>query len=334
MIELTVSSRSPAAVTAALRRIRDMVMRGDLAKTSPVHLVLEPGVYREVVRYNQPNPLIMECPAATAPGDCVIQADNCEAFHRGLENRAVFYVGPSATRVTLRNLSIVNTHNKASEGNPALDAAEALAWNNTSGILSADRVRLEGRQNTLYLRGAAHFVRCAISGDTDFIYGDASTAVFEDCEVVVREDNRGDFPAYAVKSLAPAEKTGFVFSRCTFSAIPRIEQPIFAYRTAGKGGASGSWDSAAFINCTFDDCFDPELAWDDDLALNIYPRGNARTGLREYGSLLRRADGSTAEADTVRRNVKSYTLTDDDYYKWYASRYLIVQGSPLEGVHA
>ena len=40
-------------------------------------------------------------------------------------------------------------------------------------------------------------------------------------------------------------------------------------------------------------------------------------------------NGVLTKADTGRRNVMSYTMTDDDYFHRYASRYLILQGTPL-----
>ena len=329
MVELSVSSRLPSAITVAFKRIRDMVMQGDLAKTTPVHIVLEPGTYRETLKYNLSNPLILECTAKNA--DCIIQADNCEAFHRGLENRSVFFLGANATSVTLRNFSIINTHNKSANSNEFLDSAEALVWANENGTLFAENLRLEGRQNTLCAKGTAHFLNCTISGDTDFIYGEPTAILFEKCQIIVREDNRAN-QAFAVKSLALAGKTGFVFSNCDFSSETRGTNQIYLYRTAGNGSADTKkdWDSAAFINCTVSDSFDQSFAWDDDLVLNIYPRGNAKTGLREYGTKIRTSNGTILESDTTLRNIKFYTLTDDDYYKFYASRYLILQGTPLE----
>ena len=62
---------------------------------------------------------------------------------------------------------------------------------------------------------------------------------------------------------------------------------------------------------------------------DIYPRGNARTGLREYNTRIVTKNGKVTDADTTRRNIKSYTLTDDDYFRGYASRYLILHDTPF-----
>ena len=94
MLELSVSSKSPAAITVALKKIREMVTSGGVSKSTPVHIILEPGVYREIIKYNLPNPLVMESIPGTKAADCVIQAENCESFNKGAEYRAVFVCGP------------------------------------------------------------------------------------------------------------------------------------------------------------------------------------------------------------------------------------------------
>ncbi|MBO7638438.1 MAG: hypothetical protein J6S91_05615, partial [Treponema sp.] len=70
-----------------------MIMTGAVARTTPIHIVLEAGYYRELIKYNLSNPLIMESVPGTKAEECVIQADNCESFNKGLENRAVFVLG-------------------------------------------------------------------------------------------------------------------------------------------------------------------------------------------------------------------------------------------------
>jgi len=332
MLEISVNSKSPAAINTALKKLKDRVMAGTLSRTTPIHLTLEQGVYRELVKYNLSNPLVVESAPGTRAEDCIIQADNCEAFHKGLENRSVFMLGSNTTNVTLKNFSIVNTHSKTiEEGNTLSDSAEALVWNNAGGTLFAEGMRIEGRQNTLCIKGFSWFKDCFISGDTDFIYGDVDTALFEECEINVREDNRGDFPGYAVKSQALAGKKGFVFMNCRFTAERRKKSQVFVYRTEGHGGPGKLkwWDSVAFINCFMSDIFNPELAWDDDMELEIYPRGNPATGIREYNTRVVAKGGKVSEADTTRRNIKSYLLTDDDYFDGYASRYLILKETPF-----
>lgn len=333
MLELNVNSRSPAAVTAAIKKIKEMVTSGAIDKNTPVHLTIEPGTYIEMVRYNLSNPIVIESTPGTKPEECVIQAENCESFNKGVENRAIFAIGPNATTVLLRNFSIINTHNKSvTEGSTLADSAEALLWNNINGTLTAENLIIDSRQNTLCVKGYTWFNKCTISGDVDFIYGDCDTALFEDCTIHVKEDNRGDFDAFAVKSTAFANKPGFIFKGCNFTADKRKKSEIYLYRTEGHGGPKMLkwWDSCAILYCTVSDIFNPEFMWDDDMSLNIYPRGNAKTGLREYGTKIMDKDGNLTEADTARRNIKSYLMTENDFINNYASRYLILKNTPFK----
>lgn len=335
MLELNVNARSPASINTAFKKIKEMVTSGAVSKTTPVHILLEPGSYREIVKYNMSNPLVMEGVSGAGPQDCVIQADNCESFNKGAENRSILSFGPNCTNITLKNFSVTNAHLKNSADTNALsDSAEALSWNNTIGTLFAENMHFEGRKNTLGLKGFSWFLNSYVSGDVDFIYGECDTALFEDCEIHVREDNRGDFDGYAVKSNALAEKSGFVFLSCRFTAEKRRKSSVYVYRTEGRGSSASpkNWDSAAFINCYISDVFDPELAWDDDMSMQIYPRGNAKNGIREYNTRVVTKSGKVIEDDTSRRNIRSYTMTEDDYFRGYASRYLILHDTPFAAI--
>ncbi|MBP5158001.1 MAG: hypothetical protein ILP18_09050 [Treponema sp.] len=332
MLELTVNAKSPAAITAALKRMREMVMTGAVEKDTSFHLVLGPGLYRESIRYNMSNPLVMESAPGLTASECVIMADNCEAFHQGRENRSIFFLGPNASSVTLKNFTVENTHLKSvQEDNTKPDSAEAFVWDNVNGTLKAEGMKFIGRQNTLFVRGNSWFLNCRVEGDTDIVYGEPDLCFLEDCSVHVRSDNRGDYNGYAVKSRTAAGKKGFVFSGCEFTGEKRKKSSLYVYRTAGLGQAATgrNFDNAAFLNCKVSELFSPEFEWDDDMQLDIYPRGNAESGIREYGTKTLRDNGGEEPADTVRRNVKSYTLTDDDYFKMYASRYLVFDGTPL-----
>lgn len=335
MLEINVNAKNAAAINAAMQNVREMITSGSISRTSPIHIVLGAGTYREKVKYNLSNPLIMEAAPGVSARDCVIQAENCEAFHQGLENRSIFYFGPNVTNVTIKNFSIINTHNKSiEEGNTTPDSGESLVWTSPTGTLTATGMSIEGRLNTLCLKGFSWFMNCRISGDTDFIYGDVDSALFEECEIFTRADNRGDFPGYAIKGQALANKNGFIFLNSNFTADKRKKNEIYIYRTEGKGSATSAknWDSVAFLNCRMSEFYNPELAWDDDMSLEIFPRGNAKTGIREYNSKIVAKNGKISDADTTRRNIKSYLLTDDDYFSNYASRYLILKGTPFDNI--
>lgn len=332
MLELNINAKTPSAINGAVKKIKEMTQDGAIKRDTPIRLVLDAGIYRETVKYNLPNPLIIESAHGIKNSECILMADNCESYNSGLINRGIFVFGPNVSNVTLKNFTIENTHVKSLQDfiSP-LDSAEALIWNNTSGTLFCEGMKIISRQNTLCLKGYSFFLNSFISGDVNFIYGEADTAYFENCEIFAREDNRGDFDAYVVNSQALADKTGFIFFRCRFTADKRKKASVYVYRTDGKGSSTSDkdWDSIALVDCMISELYAPELLWDDDMNLEVYPRGNSKVGLREYNSKTVLKNGSVEEADTSRRNVKSYTLTDEDYFNGYASRYLMLRETPF-----
>ena len=332
MLKINVNTKNAAAINTALQSVKATITSDSISRETPIHIVLGAGTYHEKIKYNLPNPLILEAAPGLTARDCIIQADNCEAFHHGLENRSIFYFGPNVTNVTIKNFSIINTHNKSIEdGNTMPDVGETMVWSSPTGTLMAKGMHIEGRLNTLSLKGFSWFINSTIIGDTDFIYGDVDTALFENCEIHMKADNRGDYPGFIIKAQTLANKTGFVFLDSTFTAEKRKKSEIYIYKTEGKGSATSAknWDSVAFLNCKMSDLFNSELAWDDDMTLDIYPRGNAKTGIREYNTKIVAKNGKISNADTTRRNVKSYLLTEDDFFANYASRYLILKDTPF-----
>lgn len=325
MLELTVNSKSPAAISSALKKIKEMSSSGTISKESTIHLLIEGGTYRETIRYNLPNPIIFE-----GKNECIIQADNCEAFKPGVAYRSIISFGPNATNVTLKNMNIINLHKKngSTISTPA-DAAEALCWDNLHGILTCRNMKFIGRQNTIFVKGNSLFIDSEISGDVDFIYGEPENALFEGCTINSIEDNRGDFDSYIVRPECPANSNGFIFKNCSFKGTKRGKCKSYVIRTLGKGSETSSkyWDNVALINCEIDGFFDPELIFDDDMNLELYPRGNAQHGVREMNSRTRTSSGKLEPCDTSRRNIRQYTLTNDDYNKYYATRYQILKNT-------
>lgn len=332
MLEMKISPKNVAAIASSIKKIKEMVKSGAIEHKTPVHIVMEPGIYAEQVTYNLSNPLVLESVNGASARDVVIQVQNCEKFHKGPETRAAFILGDNVTNVTLRNFTILNTHVKSIiEGSTLEDSAEALSYCGTRGALFAEKMNFEGHQNVVYTQGYSSFKECSFKGDVDVIWGNPILAYFEECFVHVAEDNRGDFNGYGVKSLAVANKPGFVFNNCRFTCDRRKKSECYVMRTEGKGSAYSkeNWDSIALINCMVSEYFNEEFGWDDDHMLEVHPRANAKCGWREYNTKIVKANGTVEESDTCMRNVKSYLLTDNDYTEGYASRYLILKNTPL-----
>jgi pectinesterase len=328
MLELTVFSKTPAAITAAFKKINEMVKSGSLAYDATVHLTLAPGFYHEILSYNLPNPLIMESMPGTRPENCVISAENCEAFHKDTENRAVFVIGMAATHVVLRGFTLENTHIKTNDDVSLGNQAEAFCWHNKTGFLEAQNMRFLSRQDTIHVKGFSRFSNCYVAGDVDYIWGYCDTALFEGCWMHTCEDNRGnDRPAYVLQSRALSGKPGFVFTDCTFTADKRTCAGMYIARSSGTGKADSEdrWDSVALINCTVSADYDPCFWTDEDGTREVYPPvGNAMTGWREYGTRTILENGQNIPADTSKRSSHGYIMTNKEYFAHYASASLIL----------
>jgi len=327
MLELNINPKTPLAIQAAFQKIGDMVKNGNLASDSPVHITLAPGQYHEILRYNLTNPLILETPAGTDPADCVLSAENCEAFHKDTENRAVFVIGMPATSVTLRGFTIENTHVKTNDDAALGNQAEALCWHNRNGNLYCENMRFISRQDTIHVKGVSYFKNCYVTGDVDYIWGYCDISLWENCQIHTRQDNReGVRPAYVLQSRALNGKPGFVFTDCSFTADPR-EGKIWIGRSSGTGKADSveRWDSIALINCSLSADYDPELWTDEDGCREVYPPvGTTMTGWREYGTKVTGENGHQVAADTSRRSPHGYVMTNKEYFAHYASSSLIL----------
>ena len=328
MLELSVNAKSPLAIAAAFKKIHEMVRTGTLDADAPVHLVLAPGQYHEILSYNLENPLIMESVPGTKPEDCVISAENCEAFHKDTENRSVLVFGLGVTKVTLRGFTIENTHVKTKDDVSLGNQAEALCWHNYKGFLLAENMRFISRQDTVHVKGVSRFKNCYVTGDVDFIWGYCDLSLWENCHIHTREDNRGgDHDAYVLQSRALNGKPGFVFTDCEFTADKREgNSHIYMGRSAGTGKPTSldRWDSIALINCTISPEYDEALWTDEGGKRAVYPKGSAATGWREYGTKTLGENGHTIAADTSKRSPYGYVMNNKEYFARYASSSLIL----------
>jgi pectin methylesterase-like acyl-CoA thioesterase len=236
--------------------------------------------------------------------------------------RAVFLVS-GADLLTLDSITLKNTHAQGSttllDGTPlnegltfvnyrsAITQAETIYFN-TGFSASSPAARLVAKhsnfvsfQDTIQVKGWSWFYDSFITGDVDFIWGNANAALFERCEIKSRFRTN---PAYIVQSRAflgygststPPDYSrsypGFVFLN---SALTKEDGVFTSYlaRSPGAPAVFGgppayyyyNYDVVAFINSNMDSHI-PALGWFTP-GPNVV--GNAVAGWREYG-------GSTPE---------------------------------------
>ena len=288
-----------------------------------VHILLEDGEHRglehERIFYNLPNPLVIESVSGDA-SKCALRSENCEAFHKDTENRAVLTFGEKCTSVTLKNFTIENTHVKTTDDAALGNQAEAICFHCQTGELLCEGMCFISRQDTIHVKGISRFKNCYVTGDVDFIWGYCNYSVFENCKLHTREDNRGsDRPAYVLQSRAWNSKPGFVFINCDFTADNRGKNAkIYIGRSQGTGKPDSvdRWDSIALVNCRISDRYDPALWTDEDGTRAVYPKkGSAFSGWREYGTKILHADETLSDYDTRLQEKHGYTMTEDEAKK-------------------
>lgn len=101
------------------------------------------------------------------------------------------------------------------------------------------------------------FKNCKIYGTVDFIFG-CGKALFYGCDLISVNDGR-EYGFVCAPAHSLAQKTGFVFYGCRFSAEGAKEGTVYLARPWRDFG------KCTFINCRLDNCINPLLfdKWND-----------------------------------------------------------------------
>ncbi|WP_288844898.1 pectinesterase family protein [uncultured Alistipes sp.] len=218
----------------------------------------------------------------------------------------------SCDNLRFENLTLENTRGVGAQ-------AEALYNNDNSGDcgLVAVNCKFLGYQDTLNLKGYCWFYNCLVAGDVDFIWGGATAALFEQCEIRVM--NSG---AYIVNARVNQEKgyrKGFVFLGCRLT------------KDAGVGAGS-SWlarhgedksnDNVTFVDCKMDGHIAKEGWYKNDADKFTPSTMTAEHGLKEYGTTTL----SGGAYDLTSRLSCAYALTAEDVESHYKDRATVLSG--------
>ncbi|GAB2890713.1 pectinesterase family protein [Uliginosibacterium flavum] len=174
----------------------------------------------------------------------------------------------SAENLTIENSFDYLANAALDPSNPAyIRGSQALAVyiGGQSDRASFRNVKLSGYQDTLcpYV-GRAHFERCQISGNVDFIFG-GGQAWFEECELITRPAGRvtSKVGFVTAPSTSINKRYGFVFKRCKLlrenAQVPVACSPLG--RPWHPNGDPQAIGSAVFIECWMDDHINPD-GWD------------------------------------------------------------------------
>jgi pectin methylesterase-like acyl-CoA thioesterase len=239
----------------------------------------------------------------------------------------------SATPIVLDTLTLKNLHGQGSLVIPTLPApttvtrtvsptyvnyssavtqAETLYFNVDFGTgtplvepgnLVARHANFVSYQDTIQVKGWSWFYDCFITGDVDFIWGNANGALFERSEIKSRSNGNGAavvqsraYLNYVLTSAAALDThrsyPGFVFLNC---ALTKEDGSFTAYLARSPGATNtgtkgsfttyGQFDSVSFIDCSMDSHI-AALGWNvvggNPGGANVAPSPVA--GWREYRS--------------------------------------------------
>ena len=272
---------------------------------------IEPGTYYERIFYSGSANITMSGQGSAEYGtDVEIQWCNQDGgssttlWNYGSRGRNVFYYRGSD--LVLENISIVNTATRKTDSYGEYDAsgsdtangnnqAEALLFDST-GNCAAYNCNFTSKQDTILLNsGRAWFYKSHIEGDVDFIWGSATAALFEECEI---ESILTEKTAYLTETRvgtvgASTVGKGYVFLNSTIKGNGGSNATYLSRLASGNAKnnpTKTTYDQVAFINSTFDS----SAKVDSDLWVatdSKYPRfiekdssGNVNVGWKTYGN--------------------------------------------------
>ena len=211
---------------------------------------VSPGVYEEQLYIRSKNHLTIR---GAGKESTVIRFDNCNAYTDGVGSGVTSVpelgeaVGKAGGRsvvlvencdmLRFENISLENTHGHGSQ-------AETVYFNSNDGRLIAVNCNFIGEQDTVELKGWCLFRDCSLTGDVDFIWGYARTALFESCEIRSCENANG---GYIVQARCESGDRGFVFLDCDITAESGVANG--SVYLARSGGNAADSDNVTYVNC-------------------------------------------------------------------------------------
>lgn len=215
---------------------------------------VSPGVYEEQLYIRSKNHLTIR---GAGKESTVIRFDNCNAYTDGVGSGVASVpelgeaVGKAGGRsvvlvencdmLRFENISLENTHGHGSQ-------AETVYFNSNDGRLIAVNCNFIGEQDTVELKGWCLFRDCSLTGDVDFIWGYARTALFESCEIRSCENANG---GYIVQARCESGDRGFVFLDCDITAESGVaDGSVYLARSGGDGSC---FDNVTYIGCRMGD---------------------------------------------------------------------------------
>ncbi len=221
-----------------------------------------------------------------------------------------------------KNITFENSYDYI---NGTESSKQALAFLSESDCSVLYNCTFLGYQDTLQAKsGRQYYKDCVIKGTTDFIFGKAAVAVFDNCDIVTRftkegSTNNGYITAHSGMLTAPnADGSkgmlyGYVFMGCTLSAENGVLDGTVSLGRPWRCDATVAW-----INCEMG-AHIATSAYGTEGATKTrytYMEGGGRNNLpseanfAEFGNTGAGAVNTESDDFTLLQNADNYTLTN------------------------
>jgi pectinesterase len=264
-----------------------------------VRILIKPGKYVQRLTVPKEKPMISFIGQGNKPEQTVL------SYHL----RASDVVPPATQSVGTTGSSSTFIHgndfiaeNLTFENSAGDNVGQAVAIKSTGDRLIFRNCQFLGFQDTLYpTSGRVYFKDCFITGDTDFIFGNA-TAVFDHCII-----NSSDGGYITAASTRAESHFGYVFVDCTLTAGENVK-PGSVWLGRPWQWDRGSKASVIFIRTRMGPQINPQ-GWHPWSAANTNPAGTTRYA--ESSSI----DLTGAPLDISHRVAWSKQLSSDEAEK-------------------
>lgn len=226
-------------------------------KTGNWTINVAPGIYIELVHYvaavSGQTITINGTGTEKFGKDVVIQYTNNEYMNGGsggTMRRPSFYF--NGANLILKNVTLKNTSSRSAGTDPG--QAEALYFDGNNRTMAAYNCSFLSHQDTIQTKGKNWFYKCYIEGDTDYIWGQADAALFEECELVsINDSNKTNKDAILLVARTmnnakdgPTVPKGYVI----FNSKVTTRNGMTTYFARNAGGST-FYDQCAVINTAF-----------------------------------------------------------------------------------
>jgi pectin methylesterase-like acyl-CoA thioesterase len=205
------------------------------------NIFIAPGRYQETVIVNKPFISFI----GTGDSSSATTISFSRAYAPGVDYGQIVNLQDTAVAFMARNLTFENSL-------PDKNTSPGLAVRSSADRVIFDNVRVLGYQDTLLLDAMSrqYFRDTFVTGDTDFIFGDA-TAVFDHCTI-----ESTDFGWVTASITSRTTANGFVFLDC--SLVPGRDRGLAGDDNTRAGTATvylgrpwGWWDSQKMPSAIF-----------------------------------------------------------------------------------